>query len=1013
MKYFTILKNILFVLLLIPSLVYSSGKIKGVVIDTLSNDRLVGANIVIVGTSLGSATDIEGEYSISAIPPGKYIVKCSYIGYRSKQVTVNVVDDRTTELNFTLFYSTIQGEEVVVTGQMQGQVAAINQQLNSNTIVNVISEQKIKELPDANAAEAIGRLPGVSIVRSGGEASKIILRGLGETMTTVTVDGVKLSPTDADSRGIDLSAISQGSLSGIELTKAITSDMDAEAIAGNVNFVTKIAPETREIQIDAYGMYSALDKTSNEYNFLGRFGERFFDDLLGVQVFGNIEKRDRSSEQYNVAYDLNRNTGVVISSGGDLQKKYLINNFNLQYIPEMRERKGGKILLDFKTPDEGTLRLDGEYNRTERRLSTIDRNFPTLGVANSYFYDFRGQDINIDIKNIALQGKNHLFNWDLDWSLSYSESGTETPYDYSMHFTEASSMLNGQVVSGMLPIPESYLTGTSYERIIPYALDNFMATYFDRAEARTTSSLDFDKTAFVDIKKDYNIFDINGEFKFGGKYRSKFHRRNSTLSQAMYYNASGFFDYVKLADGSIVPKDYARYGFPNGKASILMNGGLILLPNFISSATRNIYGKYNLNPIIEPYLARNWYEMNINGYNQMNTLDEYTNDNSGKGSDYSLTENVAAGYVMNTLNFGGFATLILGVRIENDDNDYRAYYAKNEILQSTQFLDTTTSHKESIVLPNFQLILKPTDFMNIRAAAYRGINRPDFNYRLPTYYYGGDNVSFGDNKKVIIAGNTDLKNADAWNYETNMQFYGDKIGLFSISAYYKEIKNLVSTLNYLPVKDRQTLDSLKVPYIPGISFAQLLVFIPYNSQKPTKVWGFEIEHQTNFRYLPGLLSHIVLSYNLSISKTETYTTYQAIVADSVLDPIFGMYIKTTKSIISEKKGPIADAPEVFGNISFGYDISGFSGRISYFYQRQFYTFFSLDNRTNILQKSFDRLDLSLKQEITRFLSVGLNVNNITNSSEGQIQKDDLQGWQGETQSYTFGTSAELWLKVTI
>jgi len=110
-------------------------------------------------------------------------------------------------------------------------------------------------------------LPGVSIVRSGGEANQIMLRGLGENMMTITVDGVKLSPTDVDSRGIDLSVISQGSLSGIELSKAVTADIDGEAIAGNVNFVTKTAPEQREIQVDAFGAYGSMDKTYNHINF--------------------------------------------------------------------------------------------------------------------------------------------------------------------------------------------------------------------------------------------------------------------------------------------------------------------------------------------------------------------------------------------------------------------------------------------------------------------------------------------------------------------------------------------------------------------------------------------------------------------------------------------------------------------------------------------------------------------------------------------------------------------------
>ena len=72
----------------------------------------------------------------------------------------------------------IEGEIAIVTAQAFGQRAAINQQLASNSVVNIVSAEKIEELPDATAAEAIGRLPGVSLKRSSGEANKVVIRGL-------------------------------------------------------------------------------------------------------------------------------------------------------------------------------------------------------------------------------------------------------------------------------------------------------------------------------------------------------------------------------------------------------------------------------------------------------------------------------------------------------------------------------------------------------------------------------------------------------------------------------------------------------------------------------------------------------------------------------------------------------------------------------------------------------------------------------------------------------------------
>jgi len=218
------------ILLFTFGIIKAQGNLRGTVTDSLTKESLIGANVFLLGTSLGSATDIEGNYVINRIPEGTYKVKVSYVGYKPKIYDVVIQKNKTVVFNFNLVPDVIEGTEVIITAQAVGQAAAINQQLASNTIINVVSEEKIKELPDANAAESIGRLPGVSILRSGGEANKVILRGLSDKYTTVTIDGIRIASTDAESRGLDLSTISQSSLAGIELYKALTSDKDADAI---------------------------------------------------------------------------------------------------------------------------------------------------------------------------------------------------------------------------------------------------------------------------------------------------------------------------------------------------------------------------------------------------------------------------------------------------------------------------------------------------------------------------------------------------------------------------------------------------------------------------------------------------------------------------------------------------------------------------------------------------------------------------------------------------------------
>ena len=216
--------------------------ISGYVKDKNNGNPLIGANIFIEGTSIGVAADKNGYYEIENIERGNYTFKVSYIGYKTTSEMVELMSNQKKYiLDFNLNYTTIEGKEITVTAQAKGQMDAINRQLNSKSLVNIISSDRIQELPDANAAETVARVPGVSIQREGGEGNKVIIRGLSPKYNNVTVNGVKLASTDNDDRSTDISMISQYMLEGIEVTKSGTPDQDADVLGGTVNFQLKKA----------------------------------------------------------------------------------------------------------------------------------------------------------------------------------------------------------------------------------------------------------------------------------------------------------------------------------------------------------------------------------------------------------------------------------------------------------------------------------------------------------------------------------------------------------------------------------------------------------------------------------------------------------------------------------------------------------------------------------------------------------------------------------------------------
>jgi TonB-dependent receptor len=980
--------------LFLPGFAFSQGILRGTVADSATHELLVGANVLLRGTALGGVTNIEGKFRIAGITPGTYTVRISYIGYKTREVQVAVVDGES-NFNTSLLSDVIEGEEVVVTAQMRQQQAAINQQLTSNTIINVISEEKIKELPDANAAEAIGRLPGVSITRSGGEANKVILRGMSAKFTSITIDGIRMAATDANERGVDLSTVSQGSLAGIELFKALTPDKDAEAIAGSVNLVTKKAPPERLIRLETKGAYGKLTKNIGQYDFQARYGERFFDDILGVQLVGNLELKDRSNEFSNIRW-------TSIPSGDNPFSSYNLSRLGVQFTDETRGRRGASVLLDINTPDSGSIRISNVFNSTNRDYTVYNRSYSK--GADYVGYNLRTVEQDIKTFTSSIRGENYLLDINFIWGLSFAQSFSENPYDYELLFDEPSS-----ATSGMRNSP---IITSAPEQVIPYAWNNFAASQLDTGYFRYEKNRDKEKTAFLDLKKEYSLGDFAaGEIKIGGKYRIKDRFRDASTLMAPYW-LSRWSENELLPDGTYRPKNFAGTRFAN----LRRDGRVISLLNFLDTPppSRNVLDRYALNPLINKDALREWYELNKYGALTATGSREYEPDGSFFGDFYDVVERVSAGYLMNTFKVGEWMTLIAGLRVESENNDYTSRYTPGALSGfpvSGRILDTTTTFKETVWLPNIQAMFKVTDFMNLRFAAYRALARPDYNMRLDKF------VAVQSSTSSITIGNSRLRAAKAWNYEINTSFFNNDIGLVSVSAFYKDISDMYHMFNAIPVTGNRILDSLGIKWrhpFQGNSFSYNLTY-PFNSDKPTKVWGLEFEHQANLNFLPGLLHNLVLNYNFSIVRSETFQAFYNFKRDSIRVVFEGDTLWNRISVLNifDKMTRLEDQPAFFGNISLGYDIAGLSTRLSLFHQADYTRSFAGDGNGDRVVKSYSRLDFSVKQKITDFITVFLNLNNLTGTEEPVNSTYITPGWDLPVSSQRYGLTGDFGVRVEL
>ena len=1020
----------------------AQGILQGSVKDTTNKEDLVGANIFFKGTAMGGISDIEGKFRIMNIPSGTYTVRISYLGYKSKETQVIIQDRVTSTLHSLLIPDVLEGQEVIITAQARGQMSAMNQQVKAIGVVNVVSEEKIKELPDANAAEAIGRLPGVSLIRSGGEATKIVLRGLSSKFSNITLDGVKIPATDPNTRDVDMSTISQGSLAGIELFKTLTPDQDGDAIAGSVNLVTRKAPLEREIRLDLKGDYNKLMKSGQQYDLSGRYGERFFEGLIGLQVQGTIERKIRSKEDITYGYNYQDNSTLPgFDPNGPFRNDYLMSQFTVDFTDEFRNRNGGQIIFDVNTPDSGSVKLTNSYSGTQRQYLRSSRVYPYTTA--SWDYNYRYTEQEIGLFNSSLQGKNYLDRFTFDWGISYTQSKSSNPYDYALKFTENPSSTAGGSTQPSKDHPETFF--------IPFALNNWPAATCSTGVFYNQSNFDKEKTAHLDITGKYMIGDVlSGQVKIGTKYKAKNRSLLNNENDANYY-LDRF--YPNNADGT--PKNFSGTRFENYVQTQSANIP-VRLSDFIDypAPSRSLLDMYRLNPLISLDAMKLWYNLNKNGKNGAN--DEYVYSVISALSDYTVSEKVSGSYVMNTLNFGEEATLIAGVRVENESNDYQSVYAPGSlsfrgIVAVGQVVDSSSHFSQTNWLPNLQLTLKPLDFLTVRLIAYKALARPDFNLRLPQFGVTSPLPGSTGQSGTVFIGNPNLKNATAWNFELNTQLYSNTIGLISVSVFYKVIDNLFHQMNNVRMhwvadlyRNKGVVDpayynsryymidslieSTGAGWENDTRFVNQFhtrntynVTMGYNSPDPSYAYGIEFEHQMNFNMLPyAWLRNFSLSYNVSITRSETNIIVSKTVPDSVwvnatppfaLHPAHWQEEDAQIPVLVKRKSE--DQPELYANISLGYDLGGFSSRISMFYQDKFTQTYSTDGTGDVVVDSFTKIDLSLKQQIVDGVDLILNVNNLTSKKDAASQVNHVMGWNLPRTAELYGTTVDFGVRLSL
>ncbi|MEM8965457.1 MAG: carboxypeptidase-like regulatory domain-containing protein, partial [Bacteroidota bacterium] len=278
-----------------------TGRVTGKVTDAQTGDLLPGTTVMIQGTALGTATDVDGRYLIPKAPVGELTLVISSVGYQGQEVTVNVVPGKEVTADMELAVSSTQLADITITGLRKSQIDAINRKKQALNTKEVLTTNDIGRLPDINVAEAAQRVSGVSIETDNGEGRFISIRGIQPALNNVTLNNSNIGST-SDGRETPLDLLPVEMISSIEVTKAVTPDMEGTGIGGAININTisafdKAAPQFFIASIDGLIQNQQADYQDDKFPFRvaatagKRFGEN---EKFGAVVSANFFRRDFS-----------------------------------------------------------------------------------------------------------------------------------------------------------------------------------------------------------------------------------------------------------------------------------------------------------------------------------------------------------------------------------------------------------------------------------------------------------------------------------------------------------------------------------------------------------------------------------------------------------------------------------------------------------------------------------------------------------------------------------------------
>lgn len=706
-------------------------------------------------------------------------------------------------------------ETILITGR-RNQAAEVKK--NAPVVLDIAPLEQIRSLPDANAAEALQRLPGISMESDSGAGRFVNIRGMDADLNGTTYDGVRMMANNPASpqggaRAVALDAFPAGFFGGLEVIKTLNPSMDAEGLGGVVNIQPRTLPAGQDHIFDAAlaGGIETLRPTGL-FNDDITVGKRFLGGKLSVIFSYAIRKDSRAIDDIEADY-FNDPTVVPPGTSPFLAQK-AFDDVQYRWYQYRRTRQGFGGGVTFDPSDSTELYLRGFHagyvetankqefvlNGLADNIASVDNatgNFTSSGVS-PYYADINTKE-KLGNSLIEFGGKTVFANnIKLDARGSWTRGSDEFPYSINARFVNPDGVdVIYNNTNANRPTYQA-LGGVDLTDPTPYALD---ANHGGNGPSKNR---DEEYAGVTDLTVPLNIGGEGGLVAFGGSVRLR-----SRSAQA--YNAGFAVDALPLSD------------YVSGPDNIYYNGWYNIGP-------KPIYDKLLSIPqtalIADP--------------------STYEKDN----------ENIYAGYVQYSSSFGAL-DMVGGVRVEATDGTYRANQfvtvpdpndPENTI---TTMSPNTTKHRYTNVFPDLSFKYAYNDAVQFRAAFSTAIARPGFNQITAARTINYNNATI-----VVSQGNPDLKPTLGHNFDLMASYYMPHGGVASVGLFYKSFSNYIISTESPGATD-----------VPGFA-GQAVNLFSFSNIGSAHAEGVELNFERHFEFLPGPLQGLGFEGNLTYVKSS-------------------------------------------------------------------------------------------------------------------------------------------------